>query len=259
MAKARKGRFVWYEHMTRDADAAIAFYADVAGWRTQPFGDGGYRVWVGSQGPLGGVMPIDREMANAGLRPMWMGHVQVDDLDAALARVPQLGGQVKRGATPIPEVGRFASIADPQGVPLLLFQPGGDMDLHDPAKDGEICWNELMTTDAGAAFRFHSELFGWQVVEDMDMGPMGTYRIYGVDRSREGALGGMMTIPKGAPLPPAWLFYISTSDLDAAIGRATRKGGKVVNGPMDVPGGGRIAQLVDPQGAAFALHQAPKG
>ena len=59
-------------------------------------------------------------------------------------------------------------------------------------------------------------------------------------------------------MPPMWLYYAATSDLDAAIGRATRKGAKVMNGPMDVPGGGRIAQLMDPQGAAFALHQAPK-
>lgn len=67
-----------------------------------------------------------------------------------------------------------------------------------------------------------------------------------------------MTAPKGSPMPPMWIFYASTSDLDAAIGRATRKGGKVINGPMEVPGGGRIAQLTDPQGAVFALHQAPK-
>ncbi len=83
------------------------------------------------------------------------------------------------------------------------------------------------------------------------MGPMGTYRIYG---QGDRALGGMMTT---SAMPPTWMFYVSTGDLEAAIGRATRKGGKVANGPMQVPGGGRIAQLVDPQGAAFALHQAP--
>ena len=66
-----------------------------------------------------------------------------------------------------------------------------------------------------------------------------------------------MTIPNGAPMPPAWLYYTETSDLDAAIGRATKNGAKVLNGPMPVPGG-RIAQLMDPQGAAFALHQAQK-
>ena len=70
--------------------------------------------------------------------------------------------------------------------------------------------------------------------------------------------GGMMTTPKGSPMPPMWLYYTETPDLDAAITRATKKGATIMNGPMDVPGGGRIAQLMDPQGAAFALHQAPK-
>jgi predicted enzyme related to lactoylglutathione lyase len=146
-------------------------------------------------------------------------------------------------------------IADPQGAPISMFKPNDEMTLHDPSKDGEFCWNELLTSDSAAALRFYSELFGWKILQDMDMGPMGTYRIFGVGERR---LGGMMTTPKGAPMPPMWIFYASTSDLDAAIGRATKKGGKVMNGPMDVPGGGRIAQLTDAQGAAFALHQAPK-
>jgi predicted enzyme related to lactoylglutathione lyase len=89
----------------------------------------------------------------------------------------------------------------------------------------------------------------------MDMGEMGTYRIYGVGDKQ---LGGMMTMPEGNPLPPMWIYYTETSDLDGAIARATKKGAKVMNGPMEVPGGGRIAQLIDPQGAAFALHQNAK-
>jgi predicted enzyme related to lactoylglutathione lyase len=55
-----------------------------------------------------------------------------------------------------------------------------------------------------------------------------------------------------------WLYYVDVVDLDAAVGRATKRGAKLMNGPMEVPGGARIAQLMDPQGAAFALHQLPK-
>jgi predicted enzyme related to lactoylglutathione lyase len=66
----------------------------------------------------------------------------------------------------------------------------------------------------------------------------------------------MMTAPKGS-MPPMWLFYAETTNLDAAVGRATKDGAKIMNGPMDVPGG-RVAQLMDPQGAPFALHQLAK-
>lgn len=256
MASQNAGRFVWYENLTKDIPAAIAFYSDIVGWKTQPFGDGGhpYTVWVGSQGPLGGVMQLPDELAKVGVPPHWCAHVQVDDVDATLARATSLGGKVLHEATDIPTVGRFGVIGDPQGAVTAVFRPGGPMTLHDPAKDGEFCWNELLTSDSAAALEFYSALFGWKLLEAMDMGPMGTYRIFGLGDLR---LGGMMTVPKGAPMPPMWLYYTSTSDLDAAIGRAVEAGGKVMNGPMEVPGGGRIAQLMDPQGAAFALHQAP--
>ncbi len=256
MANAKNGNFVWHEHLTRDPKAAIAFYTEVVGWKTQPFGDDGhYIMWVGSQGPLGGVMELPAEAAKMGAPPHWMGHVMVDDVDKRVALVKKLGGKVYKEPEDIPTVGRFAIIADPQGAALSLFKPTAEMTLHDVAKEGEFCWNELMTSDSAAAARFYGELCGWKVVEEMDMGPMGTYRIFGIGADR---LGGMMTTPKGNPMPPAWLYYTETSNLDAAIGRATKKGAKVMNGPMDVPGGGRIAQLMDPQGSVFALHQGPQ-
>jgi predicted enzyme related to lactoylglutathione lyase len=256
MANTSNGNFVWYEHLTKDASAAISFYTDVVGWKTQPFGDGGdYVMWVGSEGPLGGVMALTDEATKMGARPCWMGHVQVEDVDATAALTKKLGGKVYKEPADIPTVGRFAILADPQGASLSVFKPSGAMTLHDASKQGEFCWRELMTSDSAAAFAFYSELFGWKILNEMDMGPIGTYRVFGVGETQ---LGGMMTTPKGAPMPPMWLYYTGTSDLDPAIERATKRGATIMNGPMDVPGGGRIAQLMDPQGAPFALHQAPK-
>ena len=60
---AHEGRFVWYEHLTKDTQAAIAFYGEVIGWKTEPFGDQGYVMWLGKQGPLGGLMPMTGEAA----------------------------------------------------------------------------------------------------------------------------------------------------------------------------------------------------
>jgi predicted enzyme related to lactoylglutathione lyase len=251
MAKANKGRFVWYEYLTGDVPGGIAFYSEVVGWKTQRFEQGDYTMWVGTQGPLGGIMGLGEEGAKMGGRPFWMAHVQVDDVDATAAQAKRRGGKIWKEPTDIPTVGRFSVIGDPQGASLSIFKPGEGMDLHDLSKDGEFCWNELQTSDGAAAWTFYSELFGWRTLEEMDMGPMGKYRVFGVGDTR---LGGMMTAPKGSPVPPSWLYYASTSDLDGAVARATRKGAKVLNGPMDVPGG-RVAQLTDPQGGAFALHQ----
>lgn len=73
------------------------------------------------------------------------------------------------------------------------------MTLHDTSKPGEFCWNELMTTDRAGAFSFYSQLFGWKLLQEMDMGPMGIYSIYGLGDKQ---LGGMMAIPQGTMMPP---------------------------------------------------------
>jgi hypothetical protein len=256
MANANDGRFVWYELLTKDPKAAIAFYGHVIGWQTQPFGQGSdYTMWVGSQGPLGGVIELPEQAAKMGAPPHWMGHVQVEKVDATVALVKELGGKIHHGPEDIPTVGRFAVIADPQGAFLSVFQPTGDMmNLHDTSKPGEFCWSELVTSDSAAAFAFYTRLFGWKVLEDMNMGEMGTYRVFGLGDIR---VGGMMTTPKGSKMPPVWGYYTQVLNLDVAIERATKRGAKVMNGPMEVPGGARIAQLLDPQGAFFALHFIP--
>ncbi len=255
MANASNGHFVWHDHLAKDPKAAIAFYTEVVGWKTQQFGDSHYTMWVGSQGPLGGVMELPPEAAKMGAPPHWMGNVQVADVDATVALTKKLGGKVYKEPGDIPTVGRFAVIADPQGASISVFKPNTAMQLHDESKEGEVCWNELLTSDSAAAFKFYAELFGWKTLEEMDMGAAGKYRIYGVGTQR---LGGMMTTPKGAPMPPMWLYYFQTKDLDAATARATKRGAKVMNGPMEVPGGARVVQLMDPQGAGFALHQPKK-
>jgi len=257
MATVKKGQFVWYEHLTKDAPKAIGFYEDVLGWKTQPFegGGGDYTMWVGSQGPLGGVMKLPPEAEKMGAPPHWEAHVQVDDVDATTAQARKLGAKVYKEPTDIPSVGRFAVLADPQGAIFNVFTPKEPMTAHDVSKEGEFCWNELLTSDSEAAFKFYSQIFGWQILERMDMGPAGTYLVFGVGENR---LGGMMASPKDKRMPPMWIFYTETTDLDAAVKRAQKDGAKVMNGPMDVPGGGRIAQLMDPQGAPFALHQSAK-
>jgi predicted enzyme related to lactoylglutathione lyase len=250
------GRFVWYEYLAKDAKKAVAFYTDVIGWKTEKFAMGGdYVMWVGNQGPLGGVMALPDEAAKMGTPPNWMAHVQVENVDSTAALAKKLGGNILKEPADIPTVGRFSIIADPQGAVISVFTPTSPMDLHDSTKAGEFCWNELMTSDNVAAFDFYTQLFGWKILHEMEMGPMGTDRIFGLG---ERQMVGMMTMPPGSPMPPMWIYYTEVVDLDAAMALAKKDGATVMNGPMDVPGGGRIAQLMDPQGAAFALHQAAK-
>src|SRR5205814_3610893 len=113
---------------------------------------------------------------------------------------------------------------------------------------GHFSWHELATTDSAAASSFYATLCGWETLAEHDMGPMGVYRILGRNGRQ---LIGMFNRPADMPGGPAWLQYVRVASADEAAARATAHGGQVLNGPMDVPGGGRIAQCLDPQGGMF--------
>jgi predicted enzyme related to lactoylglutathione lyase len=249
------GRIVWYELLTSDPKAAIAFYTEVVAWQTMAGDTPDYTMFAAQQGPLGGVWQLPDMAKQQGARPYWQANIQVENRDASVAQVKQLGGKVYH-TEEAPGIGRFAVIADPQGAVVALFEPARDMASHDATKPGEFSWHELYTTDNQAAFDFYRQLVGWDKLGEFDMGPMGKYLLWG----RGGVqLGGMMTMPPdmtapdGSKLPPGWTYYITMEDFDAAFERAKAKGARVLNGPMPVPGGQRIVQLLDPQGAAFAL------
>jgi predicted enzyme related to lactoylglutathione lyase len=142
---------------------------------------------------------------------------------------------------------------DPQGAAFYIYEPAQSTQAPEgtPAV-GEASWLELMTTDIAAAMPFYQEVFGWQPSEAIDMGPMGKYQMF---NRPHGMIGGMMNKPPQlANVPPNWQIYFRVPDVDAAAERIKAGGGKIVNGPKDVPGGDRVLVAMDPQGAAFGLH-----
>ena len=248
-----RGRFVWYDLMTTDPNGAADFYTKIAGWGTQPWENSPtpYTMWTTGDAPIGGVMKLMPEMAGS-VPPHWIGYVAVPNVDDSAAQAEALGGKVLTPPMDIPEVGRFAVISDPQGAAIAIFTPKDNPPAHDGAPSvGEISGHELTTTDHKSAYEFYEKLFGWNKTGDFDMGDMGVYQTYG---RGEQQLGGMWTKPADLPMPPNWLYYIRVPNVDEAAERVKALGGQVLNGPMDVPGGDRIAQCMDPQGAAFAVH-----
>ncbi|HEX4024382.1 MAG TPA: VOC family protein [Steroidobacteraceae bacterium] len=249
------GRFIWQELMTVDTAAAGAFYPKVIGWRTQPFPQAGssYSTFAADGRQVGGLTRLAEDAREAGARPHWLPFVGTDDVDATAVAVERLGGKVLRSPTNIDNVGRYAVLADPQGASFGAYKPQqSGSPARGQARPGEFAWQELATSDYEAAFRFYGELFGWQVLQRHDMGPAGTYLIFGRDGVQH---GGIYKLSAQTPAP-YWLSYIETADVEAAAAAARDAGGRVAIGPMDVPGGARIAQLLDPSGVLFAVHAA---
>jgi predicted enzyme related to lactoylglutathione lyase len=252
-----RGRFFWIELLTSDIPAAQAFYKNVIGWDMQDFGAGPhpYTVLSASGVGVGGLMQMPDDFRAAGGRPCWTGYVGTDDVDATAKRVQSVGGSIRRPPEDIPGVGRFAVVADPHGAVFMLLKgssPDGPADMP-PGTPGHLGWSELHAGEVNSAFAFYTGLFGWTKADSVDMGPMGVYQLFAIDGV---ARGGMMTrLP--AMAAPCWLHYFNVDSAGATVDRVRAAGGKVLNGPHQVPGGGWIAQCLDPQGAMFAVV-APK-
>ena len=243
-------RFVWYDLMTTDTDGATRFYRDVMGWTAEPWPGGPpYTILKTAGRGVGGVTAMPPRVEAP---PHWLGYVGVPDVDETARQARELGGLVHREPSDITEVGRFAVVSDPQGAVLAVFTAHGEQPVSEgPPGVGEFSWHELATTDLVAAWEFYSELFGWEKMDALDMGEMGTYQMFGIAGRM---LGGIYPKSAGMPGPPAWLYYARVDDLDRALDRVRGGGGQVLTGPLEIPGGERIAIGSDPQGALFALH-----
>jgi len=246
-----QGSFVWYEYMCTDVAAAKSYYGKVVGWGTQdvPVSGMTYTLLKTAERQIGGMMAMPQHLCDAGMKPCWTAHVGVDDVDAAVAKLKKLDGQVHRAPTDIPDVGRFAAVADRQGANFLMFKPNQPGQRAASRGPGDVGWHELHTRDWADAFKFYSAMFGWLKGDAVDMGPMGTYQVFTVAGA---PTGGMFNSP-AAQSGSFWLYYFNVGDIDAAAGRVGANGGKIMHGPVQVPGGGWIVQASDPQGAAFAL------
>ncbi len=251
-----RGRFVWYELLTTDPAAAIPFYTEVVGWGTTRWDGAGppYTMWTNQRAPIGGVMTLPEPARTAGAPPHWLPYVGTADVDATAARAAALGGALDAPGQDLPSVGRFAVLADPQRAAFAVFTPERiPAPETGPFKQGEFSWHELATTDHEAAFEFYHELFGWERTRALDLGEMGVYQMYGMPGA-ELPLGGMYNKSEAMGVPPHWLLYVRVASADRAVETVTRLGGTVLGGPMDVPGDSRVAQCLDPQGAAFGVH-----
>lgn len=254
-----QGGFIWYELMTPDPEGAKTFYDAVVGWEIGGEGPpeyNGYRMIGRSDGKVaGGLLPLTPEMRQHGARPTWLGYIHVADVDQKVAAIEAAGGKALMPATDIPNVGRIAMVADPQGAPFYVMKPtppAGDpnaqSDVFSPDQPQRCSWNELSTTDPVAGRKFYGEQFGWGTEEFMDMGEYGEYRFLEQGGTRIGALCG---VSPGAQ--PRWRYYFRVPSIAAAKDIAEKNGGSVSMGPHQVPTGDWIITGTDPQGAEFAL------
>jgi predicted enzyme related to lactoylglutathione lyase len=247
--KYTPGRFVWRELSTKDVDKAKRFYGELFNWKYDaadmgPMGE--YPMIRVGEKNVGGIMKQHGDMTK--LPAHWMSYVSVADVDASASAASANGGKVAHGPADIPGVGRFAVILDADGAALSAFKSQmGDPAVGARPNVGEFCWETLSTKDAARAKQFYGKVIGWKPNSHQGMDTLGT---------GEGMENQVADIQLAqGPVPPNWLTFVVVESADGSAKRAAQLGGQVMMPGMDIPTIGRIAVILDDQGAAIGLFQ----
>jgi hypothetical protein len=244
------GTFCWVDLSTPDPAAAKAFYGELLGWRHDD--DPIVRVDGHAVAAVVEQSSAERER---GVPPHWNSYVSVEDAQAALVRAGELGATVVGDAFEIGEEGRIGALIDPTGAAVFMWEAGSHAGATLVNAPGALTWNEVATTDTEAATRFYGDLFGW-TFQTME-GPGGGYTVIFLGERSNGGIRELSPQERDAGVPPNWLPYFVVESANSAVVRAGERGAAVLTGPVDMPNGGRIAAIRDPQGGVFALCEGP--
>jgi predicted enzyme related to lactoylglutathione lyase len=253
MANPNVGRFTWHELSSPDPAAAAKFYTSLFDWKVQeqemgPMGT--YRVFMKGDKMVGGAMKPPH-----GVPAHWLPYVATTDTNAAATKIAELGGKILVPPTDVPKMVRFTVGMDPQGAAFgVLANISGqpeEAQTDAPPLPGTFCWDELHTKDIDAAAKYYGALFGW--TGSASDGPMKYWHWKNAGRD----IGGMLTLMMPS-VPPNWLAYLATADVDASTAKVKDLGGKVIVPAQDVEKVGKFSIVQDPTGATFSLFRSAR-
>jgi predicted enzyme related to lactoylglutathione lyase len=249
------GKVIFVELLTPDLAAAKRFYGGLFGWTFRDIQTGGIAYAEASleDHPVAGLIHRDLP-AGAQRQPAWLTFIAVRDVDAAQAAALQHGAKVLYQPHSIPDRGREAVFADPQGAvfAVLASSSGDPPDVL--GAPGDWIWSSLMTTEPDTAAEFYQTLFDYEVFDFPADKPARHLMLASDSYARASA----NRLPVSRPdSHPHWLNYIRVDDTVKMTEKVVSLGGRVLVEPRVDRHGGRIAVVADPQGAAFGLLEWP--
>jgi len=240
-------RFAWYEFRSKNIERACAFYTEVIGADIRD--ERGVRTVRLGGALIGEITPLPAQAIARGAPAHWLGHLAVQDLDAAAARLAERGAE-RLGPLRHSGAGdRVLTFRDPFGAAVALSSSS--------ARDvgAGIPWHELHTADRDGSASLYTTLFGWQLRDRYETQHVGgPYQTFAWDAQSE-PQGAVFESLRQQGVHPHWMMYFAVGNLDRAVEHAVAQGGLVCNAPVVMPFGGRCAQLDDAEGAAFGLIQ----
>jgi predicted enzyme related to lactoylglutathione lyase len=258
----------WVDTSEPDPGAAVEFYRGLFGWEFEDVmaPESGMHYFIGHVNG-GDAAAVGSIPEGAPSIATWNTYIAVASADDAAAKVRESGGTVLSEPFDVPEAGRMAVVADPEGAVFSVWEakqmPGATV----VNEAGTLNFNGLATRDVDAAKAFYGSVFGWTTLDLGGGGLMWTLPGYGDDLERDNPDLRKMIAETGGPpgfedvvaaitpiadadTPPHWSVTFATEDADATAAKAAELGGTVVVPPMDAPWT-RMTVLSDPQGATF--------
>jgi predicted enzyme related to lactoylglutathione lyase len=266
----------WVDAASPDPEAAVDFYAGLFGWEcedTMPSDAPGHYFMARLDGS--DVAAIGSLPEGAPAVAAWNTYVWVESAERATAKATAAGATVVAEPLDVFDAGRMATLADPAGATISLWEPGRHRGAGKVNEPGTVVFNDLYTTDVEGAKTFYGDVFGWGVLE---LGEFLAWTIpsYGdhLEKLNPGVreslaeMGGptgfenvVATLVPVDPdhsgqgdTSPHWGVTFGIADADKAAERAEQLGGRVLTEPVDAPWV-RFTTIRDPQGATFVASQ----
>ena len=122
MSKLQKpfGSIVWQDLTVKDAKNISTFYAEVVGWKAMPHDMREYHDYDMQSDDSTTVAGICHARgSNAHLPAQWLIYINVNDVEASVAKCREHGGEVLDGPRPMGS-NNFCVIRDPEGAVIAL-------------------------------------------------------------------------------------------------------------------------------------------
>ena len=258
-AERHTGKVVWRDLLTNTPEASRRFYGELFGWEFEAprvfvgVGGGDSYMLIRHNGELIGGMVDTNALGKEENISQWITTISVADIDAAVERVSDAGGNVLNAPESIGDRGRMAVVEDSTGALFAMIQTrDGDPSDREPARNGWL-WDELWTDDVEGATGFYHEVLGFQYkdhdVENADR----SYRVLKyADKPRAGVLENPFVNER-----PVWVNYVRVEDPSAITARVESLGGRVLVEAQARPIGGEVAFIAGPSGAGVAVQTWP--
>lgn len=249
------GKVIYVELVTPDLVVSKQFYGELFGWTFSDVQFGGRRYAEAFLNgyPVAGMVQKDIP-AGEHRQPAWLTFIAVHDVDSAKIIALQHGAKVLFEPHDIPNRGRQAVFADPQGAifAVLASSSGDPPDVL--AAPGEWIWSSLITSDPDTDAAFYQTLFDYEVFDlPADKGTL--HLMLASDNYARASVNSIPVNKLNAH--PHWLNYIRVEDADKMTAKVLALGGHVLVEPRVDRHGGKVAVVADPQGAPFGLLEWP--